>query len=169
MKEGGGKRPIWAPWRIEYIRSEKDGGCFICAAAAAPESDDASNLLVLRGETCLVVMNRYPYNPGHLLVSPYRHVADIADLTADERLETMDLLAEAKRILSETMSPDGFNIGFNLGLVAGAGLEDHIHAHIVPRWNGDTNFMPVLDGSRVVPEALDATWEMLVDAWTRRG
>ena len=112
-----------------------------------------------------VILNRYPYNSGHLMVVPYRHIGDIAELTAEERIELMDLTIKAKEVLKKVMNPEGFNIGFNLGLPAGAGVADHIHQHIVPRWNGDTNFMPVLGNTRVVPEALDATAELLRNAW----
>jgi len=158
-------RPIWAPWRIDYIRSPKTGECFICAASESEGSTDGDFLLVAQSRESLVMLNRFPYTPGHLLVSPKRHVGDISDLTLEERADLMDMIVKAKDVLTRSLSPDGFNIGFNLGAVAGAGLAEHIHAHIVPRWSGDTNFMPVLGDVRVVPEALDATWELLRGAW----
>jgi ATP adenylyltransferase len=151
---------IWAPWRLEYVRSGDDDGCFLCRAVA--EDGDRENLLLLRGLKCGVIMNRYPYNNGHLLVFPYRHVAEIADLERDERLEMMDLIDQSIEKLKAVASPDGFNVGFNLGKVAGAGLEEHLHAHIVPRWNGDTNFMPVLGDTKVIPQSLMDLYDELV-------
>ncbi|QBG48691.1 HIT domain-containing protein [Verrucomicrobia bacterium S94] len=152
-------KTIWAPWRIEYILGEKEGGCFLCRMFA--ENDDRGNLLLKRGKTCAVVMNRYPYNSGHLMVTPYRHLDNLSDLTAEERLELMDLTAEAVDILKAELHPQGLNLGFNLGEPAGAGLKDHIHQHIVPRWTGDTNFMPVLADTRVMPQALLEQYDIL--------
>ncbi len=152
-------RPLWAPWRIEYIRSEKPDNCFLCAMFAA--NADRDNLLLFRGKTCAVVMNRYPYSGGHLMVAPFRHTADFADLSRDEALELHALTVRSVAVLRETMNPEGFNIGINLGAPAGAGLKDHLHQHIVPRWTGDTNFMPVLGGPRVMPEALLDTYDLL--------
>lgn len=150
---------VWAPWRIEYILSPKDGRCFLCDMFAA--ADDRANRLLFRGATCAVVMNRYPYTGGHLMVAPYRHVDGLDGMTADEKAEMMELTDRAVRILKAAMKPQGFNIGINLGAPAGAGLKDHIHQHIVPRWIGDTNFMPVLGGTTVVPQALDELYELL--------
>lgn len=152
-------RPLWAPWRIEYIHSEKTGVCFLCDIFAG--KDDRENLLLFRGKTCAVVMNRYPYNSGHIMVAPYRHTAALEDLSPEENLEMAALTARAAAVLREIMSPQGFNIGINLGEAAGAGLKDHLHQHIVPRWTGDTNFMPVLGGPRVMPESLTATYDLL--------
>ncbi|MBU4460994.1 MAG: HIT domain-containing protein [Verrucomicrobia bacterium] len=151
---------LWAPWRIEYIKEAPKGGCFLCDILRAG-GDDRVNLVLKRGAVCAVVMNRYPYNNGHLMVAPYRHVARLADLTPEERLETMDLLDRSVEVLTSTIRPDGFNIGINLGRVAGAGLETHLHTHIVPRWNGDTNFMPVIGDTKVIPQALDDLWVTL--------
>ena len=164
-QDNGMKRPLWAPWRIEYIRSEKKGDCFLCRIYT--EKNDRENLLLFRGETCAVIMNRYPYNSGHLMIAPYRHIADLAGLTAEENLEMAALTARAVAVLREVMAPQGFNIGYNLGEAAGAGLKDHLHQHIVPRWIGDTNFMPVLGGSHVVPEALEATYDLLFELFNR--
>lgn len=122
---------------------------------------DRQNLLLFRGATCGVVLNRYPYNNGHLLIFPYRHVPDTADLTEVEQLELFRLLNAAKGVLKRLVKPDGFNIGVNLSRSAGACLEDHLHVHLVPRWNGDTNFMAVVGDTRVIPQALDAAWELL--------
>ncbi len=152
-------KTIWAPWRIEYILGDKEGGCFLCRMFA--ESSDRENLLLKRGRTCAVVMNRYPYNSGHLMVTPYRHIENLSDLTPEERLELMDLTAETVDILKGALHPQGLNLGFNLGEPAGAGLKDHIHQHIVPRWTGDTNFMPVLADTRVMPQALHEQYDIL--------
>ncbi len=153
------KKTIWAPWRIEYILSEKDGGCFLCDMFAA--DNDRDNLILRRGETCAVVMNRYPYTGGHLMVTPYRHLENLKDMTPAERLELTDLTIEAVEILKAELKPDGLNLGYNLGAAAGAGLKDHIHQHIVPRWTGDTNFMPVLADTRVMPQALMEQYDAL--------
>ena len=162
-------RPIWAPWRIEYILNARadDEDCFVCAAANAPDNDH-ENHVVRRGKEAFVILNRYPYNPGHVLVSPYRHVGDLTELTPDERHEVFDLVVEAEGVIRTAMQPDGFNQGCNLGKVAGAGLEDHVHLHLVPRWNGDTNFMPVLGKVDCVPQALTAAADLLREAWTGR-
>lgn len=153
------KKTIWAPWRIEYILSDKEAGCFLCKMMA--EDNDRENLLLKRGKTCAVVMNRYPYNNGHLMVAPYRHLEHLKDMTAEERAEMTDLSIEAVEILKAELKPDGLNLGYNLGAAAGAGLKDHIHQHIVPRWTGDTNFMPVLADTRVMPQALLEQYDVL--------
>ncbi len=151
---------IWAPWRIEYIQSDcADKECFLCKSLS--ESDDRKNLLLKRSDCCGVIMNRYPYNNGHLLVFPYRHVGCVSELNPEERLRMMDIISETVEILRDKMRPEGFNIGYNLGKTAGAGLEDHIHAHIVPRWNGDTNFMPVLGDLRIIPQSLEDLYDQI--------
>lgn len=155
-------RPVWAPWRIEYIRGEKDNECFLCRMFA--ETGDRENRILFRGEHCALTMNRFPYTSGHLMVAPFRHIAGLDELTAGEDREFMDLTRLALCALRIALRPEGFNIGINLGLPAGAGLADHLHQHIVPRWTGDTNFMPVLGGPRVIPEALDATYDLLKTA-----
>jgi ATP adenylyltransferase len=160
-QDSGMNRPLWAPWRIEYIRQEKEGSCFLCRIFTG--TNDRGNLLLHRGKTCAVLMNRYPYNSGHLMVTPYRHVAEPSDLTPEETLEMATLSVRAVAALRAVMAPQGFNIGVNLGEAAGAGLKDHLHQHIVPRWVGDTNFMPVLGGPRVMPEALDTTYNVLFE------
>lgn len=153
------QKTIWAPWRIEYILAEKGGGCFLCRIFT--EGSDRENLLLRRGKTCAVVMNRYPYTSGHLMVTPYRHLEHLKDLTAEERLEMADLSIAAVEILKAALRPDGLNLGYNLGAAAGAGLKDHLHQHIVPRWIGDTNFMPVLADTRVMPQALLEQYDVL--------
>ena len=154
-------RPLWAPWRIDYIRSEKEDECFLCNLFA--EDADRDNLILLRGTTCAVVMNRYPYTSGHLMVTPYRHIADLSELTDEETLELHALTTRSLDVLNKVLAPQGVNLGFNLGEAAGAGLKDHLHQHIVPRWVGDTNFMPVLGGPRVIPEALADTYDLLLE------
>ncbi len=156
-------KQFWAPWRMEYILGDKSDGCFLCDIIA--DDKDQDNLLLKRGVTCAVVMNRYPYNGGHLMVLPFRHVAEVGDLTSEEKLEVMDLVDESINVLKKVIYPTGFNVGANLGKVAGAGLEDHLHMHIVPRWDGDTNFMPVLSDTRVVPVALLVLWDLLKPAF----
>jgi ATP adenylyltransferase len=153
---------LWAPWRIEYITQSKEAGCIFCNKPS--ENQDQKNLILFRRKSSFVIMNFYPYNNGHLMIVPFRHISDIADLTADEKLELMDLLALSKEALRQTMSPQGFNIGMNLGEVAGAGVKDHLHFHIVPRWNGDTNFMPICGHTKVISEGLTETWEKLKKA-----
>ena len=154
---------VWAPWRMEFIRSPKSGSCFMCDALAG--SDDRGTLLLHRGPVSLVIMNRYPYTNGHLLIAPRRHVANLTDLNDEERLDLMRLTDRCVRALEKAAAPEGYNIGINLGRAAGAGLESHLHVHIVPRWNGDTNFMPVFSDVRVVAEALEETYRRLCDSW----
>ncbi|MCI0496486.1 HIT domain-containing protein [candidate division KSB1 bacterium] len=150
---------LWAPWRIEYIKQAKEPGCIFCTKPA--QRQDKENFILYRGKTSFVIMNFYPYNNGHLMVVPFRHTSDITELNRDERLEMMDLLSACKEILKAAVSPHGFNIGMNLGEVAGAGVKDHLHFHIVPRWNGDTNYMPICGHTKVVSEGLMETWESL--------
>lgn len=154
---------LWAPWRMEYIRSEDEAGCFLCRAASGP--DDQATLVVKRGKLCLALLNRYPYNNGHLMVAPFRHVGTLDALSPEERAEMMDMTAAATRVLQAVMHAEGFNVGLNLGAAAGAGLEDHIHLHIVPRWTGDTNFMPVLGETKVIPQALADLHAEVSRAW----
>jgi len=152
-------RKIWAPWRVEYIRSEKAKECIFCQKPA--ENKDTLNYVLFRGKTSFVILNNYPYNPGHLMVAPFRHLASLDDLTDEELFEHFDLVRQSARAIKEAYKPEGFNIGMNLGRVAGAGVEGHVHTHIVPRWNGDTNFMPVLSDTKVLPEALASTYAQL--------
>lgn len=153
--------PLWAPWRMDYILGEKTDGCFLCEIFSATADHDRKNLLLYRGDTCAVVMNRYPYNNGHLMIAPYRHINRLDLLTDAEKLELSTFTSKAVAILEQQMNAEGFNIGINLGSVAGAGLKDHLHQHIVPRWNGDTNFMPVLADTKVMPQHLEATYDQL--------
>jgi ATP adenylyltransferase len=153
---------IYAPWRNEYIRGKKPGGCIFCKDSL--RSDD---FILFEGKTSFVMMNRYPYSCGHLLIIPFRHLGQFYELNSDEKLEIFNLADLSVRILKETMKPDGFNLGMNLGKVAGAGVDDHIHAHIVPRWNGDTNFMTVVGETRVISEDLAQTRNHLMPYFER--
>jgi len=150
---------LWAPWRIGYVIGEKPEACIFCSKPAA--GDDERELILNRGSLSYVLMNAYPYNNGHLLVAPYEHVADLVSLSEEHLVEMMQLAKRWVEVLRRAMFPDGFNVGFNLGRVAGAGIEEHVHLHLVPRWNGDTNFMPVLADTRVVPQSLRDCYEML--------
>lgn len=151
---------LWAPWRIEYILQPKIEGCVFCIKPA--EDKDVENFILYRGEFCFIIMNLYPYNNGHLMTIPYRHISDLAELNDAENMEMMELVNKCVKVLKSTMLPHGFNIGMNLGEVAGAGIKDHLHFHIVPRWSGDTNFMPVCGHTKVVSEGLKETWLKLV-------
>jgi ATP adenylyltransferase len=158
--------PLWAPWRLEYVASANEQtGCVFCRAAAAP--DDADSLVVHRGEAVFVLLNRFPYSSGHLMVAPIRHVGSLGELSAQEAAEIHSLSTRAVEVLGALFEPDGFNIGWNLGRSAGAGVVDHVHEHVVPRWQGDTNFMPVLADVRVIPEHLQATHARVEAAWDK--
>ena len=176
---------LWAPWRLDYVTGAEssaeqarppepsvwldgaDQKCFLCRAAAEfADAEEArrQQFVVASVGHALVMLNRYPYNNGHLLVAPRRHVAQLVELTADEHLACMNWLARLTEVFSARIRPDGFNIGLNLGRAAGAGLPGHLHWHLVPRWQGDTNFMSALAGTRVIPQSLEAMWELLTDA-----
>ena len=155
---------LWAPWRLAYIanppKPHEDPGCFLCRGLAA--HDDRAHLIALRTARSAVVLNRFPYNNGHLLVAPLAHKGTLDELDAEELLDLQETLRRMIGVLDEAMTPDVYNVGLNLGRVAGAGLPGHLHWHIVPRWNGDTNFMPVLADVKVIPQALDALYDLLV-------
>lgn len=155
---------LWAPWRIEYLATGPRPDFLL---EAAQTTDDAGHLVVARRKGTFLIMNGYPYAVGHMMVVPYRKVADLNALTDDERLELWELAEYAQRLLRETVKAQGFNIGLNVGKCAGAGVADHLHLHVVPRWEGDNNFMPVLAGTRVLPEALDALYQKLIAAQAR--
>ena len=154
---------LWAPWRLEYITQEKPDGCFLCEKPLS--DDDRANYIVYRGSHAFVLLNAFPYNNGHLMIAPYAHLSDLDELPRETLLEMVDLCQDATRALRLTSHPDGFNVGFNLGAAAGAGIKDHLHLHVVPRWAGDTNFMPVLADVRVVPQSLERAWEVLSQAF----
>ena len=156
---------LWSPWRHVYVtRDVEPDGCVFCAAPAVPE---AQSLIVYTGRTCYVILNLYPYNGGHLMVVPTRHVATLAGLDDDELVEVARLTRLAEMALDETFHPQGMNVGINLGRPAGAGIVDHVHVHLVPRWNGDTNFMPVVANVRVLPEDLATTAARLRPVFAR--
>jgi ATP adenylyltransferase len=173
---------LWAPWRLAYItgkadeqpaapepiawRDGADHDCFLCRAAATYDDAQADRKLLVanRGPHALVVLNRYPYNNGHLLVAPPRHVAELGALSRDEQLACTDALVRMTAVLGERLQAEGFNVGLNLGRVAGAGVPGHLHWHLVPRWPGDHSFMPVVADTHVIPQSLDALWELLADA-----
>jgi ATP adenylyltransferase len=144
---------------MEYIRLPKQEGCILCEKPK--ENNDVANYILYRGKTNFIIMNSFPYNPGHLMIAPYRHVATLEDLTDEELHEHFDTVSHSLKVLRKVFNPTGFNIGMNIGKVAGAGLEGHIHSHIVPRWLGDNNFMPVIADVKVVPEALAETYKKL--------
>lgn len=156
---------LWAPWRMEYILQAKDdkgGPCIFCSRLK--QKDDRKNLILFRGTNVFVIMNKFPYNNGHLMVVPNRHLGDILDLDADEHKEIFALINLSVQSLRQVMGPQGFNVGMNLGRVSGAGIEDHLHFHVVPRWNGDTNFMPVVGQTKVISEELLKTYDKLFAA-----
>jgi ATP adenylyltransferase len=174
---------LWAPWRLAYVAGDgvepkqspeptswlsgAEHSCFLCRAAAIFDPStgaDAQLLVADRGPQSVVVLNRFPYNNGHLLISPRRHVGDLSEMRREEHVECMEQLAKLTRIYRELLKAEGFNVGLNLGRVAGAGVPGHLHWHLVPRWHGDNNFMPVLAGTRVIPQSLDELWELLVGA-----
>jgi ATP adenylyltransferase len=150
---------LWAPWRLDYIKGPKPDECIFCRAAGS--DDDAESYVVARGERCFVMLNAYPYNNGHVMVSPYEHVPSIEELDEESLLELMTLTRRALGVLREAYGPDGFNLGVNQGKIAGAGVEDHVHMHVVPRWEADTNFMPVIASTRVLPQSLEDSYATL--------
>lgn len=157
---------IWAPWRLEFVKAASGHDPLECVFCAAPtDADDQKQLILHRGPTCFVILNLYPYTNGHILIAPYRHLATPGEMDAVERAELWDLLDQSLSVLDRTLKPHGTNAGLNLGRAAGAGIEGHLHLHVVPRWNGDTNFMPVLADTRVMAQHLDDTWRLLRDAW----
>lgn len=143
---------IFAPWRMEYIKGEKPEGCVFCKCSI--RCDD---YVIYEGKYCFVMMNRYPYVCGHLMIIPLRHIAEIEELSGEERIEIFALLDTAVKVLKEAMNPGGFNIGMNIGKAAGAGIEEHVHVHVIPRWEGDTNFMSAVNNIRVIPEDVQTT------------
>jgi ATP adenylyltransferase len=147
---------MWAPWRMEFILDEKPSGCILCQKPC--QNDDECNLILYRGSLNFVILNKFPYNPGHLMVAPYRHIATLEDMTDEELLDHFTIVRRCTKALRSVLTPAGFNIGINLGKIAGAGISDHAHTHVVPRWSGDTNFMPVLADTRVLPEGLASTY-----------
>ena len=150
---------LWAPWRIKYIQMEPADGCLLCDKPG--EDDDEKNFILYRGQKNFIIMNTYPYNAGHLMVAPYRHIAGLEELNNEELREHFEIVRRCVRVLKQVFKADGFNIGINMGRVAGAGIDKHIHSHIVPRWQGDSNFMPLLADTKVINEALSETYGRL--------
>jgi ATP adenylyltransferase len=158
-------KPVWAPWRLEYIATaDEQSGCVFCEEAAGTLGADAS-LLVYASTEAIVILNKYPYSSGHLMVAPRRHLGALAEIADREALEIHRLAVRATAVLGDVYGPGGYNLGWNLGHAAGAGIADHVHLHVVPRWAGDTNFMPVLADVKVIPEHLLATRDRLREAW----
>lgn len=159
--EGDAMKALWAPWRMGYILSnDKDNGCIFCPGE--DRGKDAERLILWVGSYSVVLMNRYPYNNGHLLVAPVKHLGELEQLNSEESADLLRMVRKSVEILKEVMNPEGFNVGLNLGRVAGAGMEDHLHFHVVPRWNGDTNFMTLLGEVRVIPEHLKESYKKLL-------
>jgi len=163
---------LWTPHRLAYVQGttpdDSDGAapvCPFCRVGAAPLADDEENLVVARGELVFALLNLYPYNPGHLMVLPYRHVADYTELTVTECAELARFTQRSMTVIRAVSAPHGFNIGLNQGSAAGAGIADHLHQHVVPRWGGDANFMPVIGHTKVLPQLLGQTRRMIADAW----
>ncbi len=154
---------LWSPWRMTYVRkAARETGCLFCRLRR--RGDDRSRHVLARREHAILLLNRYPYNPGHLMVAPARHARTVADLNGEERRDFLELVALAERALEAEYKPEGMNLGANLGKIAGAGYPGHLHWHLVPRWSGDTNFMPVIGLTKVMPETLDRTWRRLKGA-----
>lgn len=152
---------LWAPWRFEYIKSARSGGDECIFVDLPAQEDDRKNLILFRGRTAFVIMNAFPYNNGHLIVAPYKHTSEISELDDEELLEIQTLIRDCVRWLNKAYHPEGFNIGANLGRAAGAGIEGHLHWHVVPRWAGDTNFMPVVGEVRVLPQSLEDSYDAI--------
>lgn len=155
---------LWSPWRMNYIQNNKpDDACVFCVALQQPDCQE--NLIVWRGEHAFVILNRFPYSSGHLMVVPYTHRPSLELLEAPARFELIELASQAIQVLGKVYNPEGYNLGINIGKVAGAGVAGHVHLHVVPRWGGDTNFMTTLGATRVLPESLDDTYARVSEAW----
>jgi ATP adenylyltransferase len=153
-------KQLWAPWRMEYVKSEKSGECIFCSLPKT--NDDTQNYILHRGQSAFIIMNIFPYNSAHVMVSPFRHIGCLNAQNAEEIKEMNNLTHSTIEILRAVINPEGFNVGYNIGKAAGAGYDEHIHCHIVPRWTGDTNFMPVLGETKVHPEHLKTTFKKLL-------
>lgn len=158
---------LWSPWRMEFIEDlrNRTGGCIFCELKAP--GDDRARLVLYRGSTCYVLMNKYPYNNGHVLIIPYKHTGSLSDLSREEHSEMMFMSSKSVDILGDALEADGFNCGFNIGKAAGAGIVEHVHLHVVPRWVGDNNFLPIIGDTRSMPEYLEATYDRLIDGFKK--
>jgi ATP adenylyltransferase len=165
MKEPGLEQ-LWSPWRMEYILGEKQGECVFCSASSADPMRDREYLIVYRGEHCFVIMNLFPYNNGHVMVVPYAHQPSLEGLPPEALTEVLSLANKSMSVLRTAMNAEGFNAGINIGKIAGAGIGDHVHMHVVPRWTGDTNFITTVGGVRCIPEELHRSYDKLKAAWT---
>jgi len=154
---------IFAPWRYKYIKNPDSEGCIFCRAVSS--NDDRKSGVLFRGEFSFVIMNKYPYNNGHIMVAPYKHTGNFGDMNEDEMLELSVNIRKWQEVIKKAMKPDGFNIGMNIGRIAGAGFENHLHYHLVPRWSGDTNFMPIIGETKVVPISIDEAYDILLEAY----
>ena len=154
---------LWSPWRMEYILREKKLGCVFCEGLE--KSDGAGNLILYRAQFCYAILNRYPYTSGHLMIVPYVHKASLDELSPEIRAEMIELSVQAMRVLRAVYQPQGFNLGMNIGEVAGAGILDHVHLHVVPRWSGDTNFMSAIANARLLPELLEDSHQKVKEGW----
>jgi len=161
---------LWAPWRIGYISGKKERGCIFCIPKKTDKKYDSKKLIITRSRHSFCILNKYPYNNGHMMVAPYRHVPSIEHLTGEEILDIFDLIKRTKRALEKLFKPDGFNIGVNIGRSAGAGVKGHVHIHIVPRWDGDNNFMPAIGGVKVISQSLEDLYKKIkgMNAYTER-
>jgi ATP adenylyltransferase len=157
---------LWSPWRMKYIQNHDEEGCVFCNVQAQPDSPE--NLIIFRGRRAFVILNRYPYTSGHLMVVPVDHQSSFEDLDAETRAEVMELTTECIQVLRKVYQPEAFNVGANIGAVAGAGIVGHVHMHIVPRWGGDTNFMSSLGQTRVLPEELEETYRRIREGWENK-
>jgi ATP adenylyltransferase len=157
---------LWAPWRAEFVLAEKEKGCPLCKAFEADE-DSIENLIVHRGKTCFVILNKFPYNSGHSMICPNRHLADLSELTAVESAEMFALVGQTVAVIKRVIKPHSFNLGMNLGIGSGAGIPEHLHIHVVPRWNGDTSFMMVLGKTKVVSVPLDPVFEAIREGFAK--
>jgi len=158
-------KKLFAPWRYKYVSNPNSEGCIFCKAASA--KDDKKSGVLFRGKLSFVIMNKYPYNNGHVMVAPYKHTGNFIELNKDEMLEMSVILQKWQEVIKKAMNPGGFNIGMNIGRIAGAGFEDHLHYHIVPRWSGDTNFMPIIGETKVVPMSIDKAYDILLKAYKK--
>ncbi|MCP4603603.1 MAG: HIT domain-containing protein [Proteobacteria bacterium] len=152
---------LWAPWRMDYILGPKSDKCVFCTALSEGEKNFADNFILHSAEHAFVIMNRFPYSHAHIMILPNRHIANLDDLSLEESRSLFDLVVKSQSILKKAFNPQGLNVGINLGVAAGAGIKDHLHVHIVPRWNGDTNFMPLLADARIMPEHMSETYRGL--------